>query len=92
MAEISLLGKVQSLPNGFFDFKDIQWVEGSAKKSRVPYLEACIPSARVEDFIENLRIHGESVRGDTQFYVRNSRSVPEGRAVRIKLSSCSSVL
>ena len=87
MTEISLLEKVQSPPIGFFDFKDIQWVEGSAKKSRVPYLEAYIPSARVEDFID-----GESNRGDTQFYVRNSRSVPEGRAVRIKLSSCSSLL
>ena len=54
---------VQSVPVGFFDFNNVQWVERSAKGSK--FLQAFIPSDRVQDFIE-----GQCIRGDTKFWVQ----------------------
>ena len=74
-------GKVQtSFPPGYFDFRDVQWAEGSNKKSSVKakYLEAFIPADRIADFID-----GESVRGDTEFWVeRTNHIASKGQAVR----------
>jgi hypothetical protein len=71
-------GKVQTFPPGYFDFKDVQWTEGSTRKSSVKFQQAYIPTDRVADFI-----NGESVRGDTEFWVSKTRHCASGgQAVR----------
>ena len=72
-------GKVaQTFPLGYIDFRDVQWAEGSTKKSSVKFLQAFIPTDRVTDFID-----GESVRGDTEFWVSKTRKCAiKGQAVR----------
>ena len=67
--------RVQTPPVGYFNSKDVHWVKGSAKKS--PFQQAYILSDRVEDFID-----GECVRGDTDFWVAKTRTVPNGWVVR----------
>ena len=66
------------LPLGYFDFTDVQWAEGSNKRSsgQAKYLEAYIPADRVKDFID-----GECVRGDTLFWVERTKHI-NGQAVR----------
>ena len=68
----------QQFPPGKFDFRDVQWAEGSTRKSTVKFLRAYIPADRVTDFIE-----GECARGNTKFFVSKTRQcAPGGRAVR----------
>ena len=71
-------GGVQTFPPGSFDFRDVQWAEGSTRKSPVKFQRAYIPTDRVTDFIT-----GESARGDTKFWVSKTRNcASKGQAVR----------
>ncbi len=72
-------GKVQTcIPPGFFNYTDVQWAEVSANRGSGKFKQAFIPADRVADFID-----GESVRGDTQFWVSKTRNcASKGQAVR----------
>ena len=70
--------RVQSFPPGYFDFRDVQWAQGTTRKSSVKFLRAYISSDRVTDFIS-----GESVRGSSSFWVSKTRNcASKGQAVR----------